>query len=194
LLGIWISGSIRELGDWIAAGIDTGFDSSTGFAEVATNWDMVDERDFGYPSGELQVKLLYSGFSLVVILQGVAGTMSRCFPFPPPGYEATPRREQQHKDLLRKGKHKEKKHRKEKGRGQGGRKEKDRDHKKDKHSKKHKREERRGRRNNKDRDKDKTESLGQNTQKNYKHVNRKPEERGRNEAVKPTEELINPNF
>ena len=47
------------MGDWIAAGIDTGFDSSTGFAEVATNWDMVDERDFGYPSGELQVKLLY---------------------------------------------------------------------------------------------------------------------------------------
>ena len=26
---------------------------------VATNGDMVDERDFGYPSGELQVKLLY---------------------------------------------------------------------------------------------------------------------------------------
>ena len=47
------------MGDWIAAGIDTGFDSSTGLAEVATNWDMVDERDFGYPSGELQVKLLY---------------------------------------------------------------------------------------------------------------------------------------
>ena len=44
----------------------------TGFAGVATNGDMVDERDFGYPSGELQVKLLYSGFSLVVILQGVA--------------------------------------------------------------------------------------------------------------------------
>ena len=92
------------------------------------------------------------------------------------------------------GKHKEKKHRKEKGRGKGGRKEKDRDHKKDKHSKKHKREERRGRRNNKDRDKDKTESLGQNTQKNYKHVNRKPEERGRNEAGKPTEELITRTF
>jgi hypothetical protein len=28
----------------------------SGFAEGATNWDMVvDERDFGYPSGELQV-------------------------------------------------------------------------------------------------------------------------------------------
>ena len=31
----------------------------TGFAGVATNGDMVDERDFGYPSGELQVNLLY---------------------------------------------------------------------------------------------------------------------------------------
>jgi hypothetical protein len=28
--------------------------------------------------------------------------MSRCFPFPPPGYEATPRREKQQKDLLKK--------------------------------------------------------------------------------------------
>ena len=95
------------------------------------------------------------------------------------------------------GKHKEKKHRKEKGRGKGGSKEKDRDHKKDKHSKKHKREERRGRRNNKDRDKDKTESLGQNTQKNYKHGNRKPEEKGQNEAfkdIKPTDELITRTF
>lgn len=44
----------------------------SGFAEGATNWDMVDERDFGYPSGELQVQLLYWGFSLVVDLRGVA--------------------------------------------------------------------------------------------------------------------------
>ena len=28
LLGIWILDSIRESGDWIAAGIETGFDSS----------------------------------------------------------------------------------------------------------------------------------------------------------------------
>lgn len=119
--------------------------------------------------------------------------MSRCFPFPPPGYEAMPRREKQHKDLLKKEKHKEKKHRKEKDRGKGERKEKDGDHRKDKHNKKHKREKHRDRRNNEDRDKDKKQSLRQDTEKNYKHGNRKPEERGKNEAVKditPTDELI----
>ncbi|PUZ52333.1 hypothetical protein GQ55_6G261800 [Panicum hallii var. hallii] len=123
--------------------------------------------------------------------------MSRCFPFPPPGYEATPRREKQQKDLLKKEKHKEKKHRKEKDRGKGERKEKDRDHRKDKHDKKHKRKKRRDMRNNEDRDKDKKQCMGQDTQKNYKHGNRKPEERGQNEAVqdiKPTDKLITQNF
>ncbi|RLN04184.1 hypothetical protein C2845_PM13G23330 [Panicum miliaceum] len=171
---------------WLWVGIGGGDLKSgvvlwrTGFAEVATNWDMVDERDFGYPSGELQ-----------------CGTMSRCFPFPPPGYEATPRREKQHKDLLKKEKHKEKKHKKEKDRGKGERKEKDRVHRKDKHTKKHKRKKRRDRRNNEDRDKDKKQSMGQGTRKNYKHGNRKPEERRQNEAVKdikPTDELITRTF
>jgi len=39
--------------------------------------------------------------------------------------------------------------------------------------------------------------LGQNTQKNYKHGNRKPEEKGQNEAfkdIKPTDELITRTF
>ncbi|CAM0144449.1 unnamed protein product [Urochloa decumbens] len=119
--------------------------------------------------------------------------MSRCFPFPPPGYEARPRSEQQHKDLLRKEKRKEKKRRKEKDRRKGERKENDRDHRKDKHNKKHKREKRRGRRKKEDTDKNKKQSLGQDTRNNYKHGNKKPEERGQNEAVKdmkPTDELI----
>ncbi|CAO2207359.1 unnamed protein product [Urochloa humidicola] len=123
--------------------------------------------------------------------------MSRCFPFPPPGYEARPRSEQHHKDLLKKEKHKEKKHRKEMDKEKGETKEKDRDNRKDKHNKKHKREKRRDRRKNEDRDKDKNQSLGQDTQKNYKHGNRKPEEREQNEPVKdikPTDELITRSF
>ncbi|CAO2179774.1 unnamed protein product [Urochloa humidicola] len=123
--------------------------------------------------------------------------MSRCFPFPPPGYEARPRSEQHHKDLLKKEKHKEKKHRKEKDKGKGERKETDGDNGKDKHNKKHKREKRIDRRKNEDRDKDKKQSLGQDTQKNYKHGNRKPDERGQNEPVKdikPTDELITRSF
>uniref|UniRef100_K3YNG8 Uncharacterized protein n=1 Tax=Setaria italica TaxID=4555 RepID=K3YNG8_SETIT len=112
--------------------------------------------------------------------------MSRCFPFPLPGYEARPRSEQQHKDLLKRRSTERKKT------GGKERKEKDRDHRKDKHNKKHKREKHGERRKNEDRDKDKKQSLGQETQKNYKHGNRKPEERGQNEAVKdikPTDEL-----
>ncbi|CAO2192208.1 unnamed protein product [Urochloa humidicola] len=122
--------------------------------------------------------------------------MSRCFPFPPPGYKARPRSEQQLKDLLRKEKRKEKKHRKGKDRGKGERKENGRDHRKDKHNKKHKREKHKDRRKE-DTDKDKKQSLGQETQKNYKHGNRKPEERRQNEAVKdikPTDELITRTF
>jgi len=94
-------------------------------------------------------------------------------------------------------KHKEKKHRKEKDRGKGERKEKYRDHRKHKHKKKHKRGKCRDRRNNEDRNKDKKQVLGQNTQKNYKHGNRKPEEKGQNEAfkdIKPTDELITRTF
>ncbi|WVZ92047.1 hypothetical protein U9M48_038144 [Paspalum notatum var. saurae] len=117
--------------------------------------------------------------------------MSRCFPFPPPGYEARPRIEEQHEDLLKKGKHKEKKHRKEKDRGKGERKEKDRDHRKDKHKKKHKRGKRGEGSKNKDRYKDKNQTLGQETQKKD-HGNITSEARGQHESVKyikPTSEL-----
>uniref|UniRef100_A0ACD6AM06 Uncharacterized protein n=1 Tax=Avena sativa TaxID=4498 RepID=A0ACD6AM06_AVESA len=80
--------------------------------------------------------------------------MSRCFPFPPPGYELRLRSE--HKDLLKKEKHKAKKHKKEAtDGGERERKEKDRIHKKDKHKKKHKREKYKDRRKNKEGDKDK---------------------------------------
>ncbi|KAJ1269279.1 hypothetical protein BS78_07G199200 [Paspalum vaginatum] len=116
--------------------------------------------------------------------------MSRCFPFPPPGYEARPRIEEQHKGLLKKGKHKEK-HRKEKDRGKRERKEKDRDHRKDKHKKKHKKGKRGEGSKNKDRCKDKNQTLGQETQKKD-HGNINSEARGQHELVKyikPTDEL-----
>ncbi|XP_062191529.1 uncharacterized protein LOC133895316 isoform X2 [Phragmites australis] len=117
--------------------------------------------------------------------------MSRCFPFPPPGYEARLRSED--KDLLKKEKRKEKKHKKDKHREKRERKEKNRDHRKDKRNKKHKREKRREKRKNRDRDKDKSQTLEQETQKNYDLGNRKPGERVQNEAVKhikPTDELV----
>ncbi|KAK3123922.1 hypothetical protein QOZ80_8AG0638030 [Eleusine coracana subsp. coracana] len=114
------------------------------------------------------------------------GTMSRCFPYPPPGYE--PRLRSEHKDLLKKERHKGEKHRKENGRvkgekyrkdrGKGERKENDRDHKK------LKREKRRERRKNKDRNKHKHQCSEKETQKVDDFDNRSPEDRRKHEAVK----------
>ncbi|CAM0911910.1 unnamed protein product [Alopecurus aequalis] len=111
--------------------------------------------------------------------------MSRCFPFPPPGYEGKPRSE--HKDLLKKEKHKPKKHKKE--RTDGGKregKEKDRDHRKDKHKKKkkkNKREKHEDRRKRKERDKEK-QNLEQETQRNDDLDNRRPKQIVHNESAK----------
>ncbi|VAI86379.1 unnamed protein product [Triticum turgidum subsp. durum] len=109
--------------------------------------------------------------------------MSRCFPFPPPGYEAKPRSE--HKDLLKKENHKAKKHKKEKtDGGKRERKEKDRGYRKDKHKKKHKREKHKDRREKKERDKDKRQNLELGTQKKDDLDNRRPKQIVHNEAVK----------
>lgn len=118
--------------------------------------------------------------------------MSRCFPYPPPGYEAGPRSEERHKDLLKKEKHKEKKHRKEKNRRKRERKERDKDYRKDKHTKKRKREKHRERSKNNHRYRDKNQTLRQETPRNYGHGNRKPEASRHHESVKdikPTDEL-----
>ncbi|KAG0524416.1 hypothetical protein BDA96_07G209300 [Sorghum bicolor] len=109
--------------------------------------------------------------------------MSRCFPFPPPGFESRPRSEERRKDLLRKEKHKEKKHRKAKDRGKGEPKEKGRDYRKDKHNRKHKRAKRGERKKNKDIYKDRNQTL--------RH--RKPKENGQQESLKdiiPADELV----
>ncbi|XP_008792931.2 myb-like protein X [Phoenix dactylifera] len=76
--------------------------------------------------------------------------MSRCFPFPPPGYEKKPRSE--NVDLLAKEKHKEKKHKKEKRdkEKREGKEKKDKDRSKDKHKEKKDRKEK-----HKDKKKDK---------------------------------------
>lgn len=109
--------------------------------------------------------------------------MSRCFPFPPPGYEAKPRSE--HKDLLKKENHKAKKHKREKtDGGKREKKEKDRGYRKDKHEKKHKREKHKDRREKKERDKDKRQNLELGTQKNNDLDNRRPKQIVHNEAVK----------
>lgn len=109
--------------------------------------------------------------------------MSRCFPFPPPGYESRPRSEERHKDLLRKEKHKDKKHRKAKDGGKGETKEKGRDHRKDKHNRKHKRAKCGERKKNKDIYKDRNQTL--------RH--KKPKENEQHESVKdiiPSDELV----
>ncbi|XP_066352009.1 uncharacterized protein [Miscanthus floridulus] len=109
--------------------------------------------------------------------------MSRCFPFPPPGFESRLRSEERHKDLLRKEKHKDKKHRKGKDRGKGETKEKGRDHRKDKHNRKHKRAKCRERKKNEVIYKDRNQTL--------RH--RKPEEKLQHESVKdtiPADELV----
>lgn len=110
-------------------------------------------------------------------------TMSRCFPFPPPGYEAKPRSE--HTDLLKKENHKAKKHKKEKtDGGKRERKEKDRGHREDKHKKKHKRKKHKDRREKKERDKDKRPNLELGSRKNDDLDNRRPKQIVHNEAVK----------
>ncbi|KAG8098927.1 hypothetical protein GUJ93_ZPchr0013g35730 [Zizania palustris] len=76
--------------------------------------------------------------------------MSRCFPFPPPGYEKTARPDGQlASHLLEKEKHKEKKHKKDKERKEGKEK-KDKERSKDKHKDKKDRKEK-----HKDKKKDK---------------------------------------
>uniref|UniRef100_A0A0E0LX41 Uncharacterized protein n=1 Tax=Oryza punctata TaxID=4537 RepID=A0A0E0LX41_ORYPU len=118
--------------------------------------------------------------------------MSRCFPFPPPGYETKPRSE--HKDLLKKGKHKEKKHKKESKERRGReRKEKNSDRRKDKHSKKHKREKHRDKRKNKDEDRYTNQTLEKATLKNADLDNGRLKEKIQHEAVKyikPANELV----
>ncbi|KAL6900748.1 hypothetical protein ACP4OV_005424 [Aristida adscensionis] len=120
--------------------------------------------------------------------------MSRCFAFPPPGYEPRPRSER--KDLLGKEKSREKKHKKEKkDRGKGERKEKERDRRKDKHNKTHKKERHRERRKNKDKVNSKIQTLEQEIRKNDHLGNRRPDDSsGHNEAAKdfePPDELAN---
>ncbi|XP_050205420.1 uncharacterized protein LOC126655333 [Mercurialis annua] len=78
--------------------------------------------------------------------------MSRCFPFPPPGYEKKARVDDT--DLLKKEKHKEKKHGKDKkdNEKREGKEKRDKDRSKDKHREKKDRKEKH---KDKDRDKDK---------------------------------------
>ncbi|KAJ4954302.1 hypothetical protein NE237_011085 [Protea cynaroides] len=77
--------------------------------------------------------------------------MSRCFPFPPPGYEKKARSDEA--DILAKEKHKEKKHKKEKKDKE--KKEKKDKEKKEKKDKKDRKEKQKDKKNDKDRDKDK---------------------------------------
>ncbi|KAK1306654.1 hypothetical protein QJS10_CPA10g01510 [Acorus calamus] len=81
--------------------------------------------------------------------------MSRCFPFPPPGYEKKPR-----DDLLTKEKHREKKPKEKKDREKKeGKERKDKDRSKDKHKeKKDRKEKHKDRKKDKDREKDKSRS------------------------------------
>ncbi|XP_031285539.1 glutamic acid-rich protein-like [Pistacia vera] len=83
--------------------------------------------------------------------------MSRCFPFPPPGYEKSARVEDT--DLLAKEKHQEKKHKKDKKdkEKQGGKekKNKDKERSKEKHSDKKDRKEKHKDKKDRDKDKDK---------------------------------------
>ncbi|XP_047087287.1 myb-like protein X [Lolium rigidum] len=113
--------------------------------------------------------------------------MSRCFPFPPPGYEAERRSED--KDLLKKEKQKTKKHKKErKDGGKRERKEKSRGHRKDKHKNKHKREKHEDRTKKKGRDEERRQVLEQGTQKNGDLDNRRPKQIVNNEAVKDSKQ------
>ncbi|XP_072964662.1 uncharacterized protein [Typha angustifolia] len=96
--------------------------------------------------------------------------MSRCFPFPPPGYEKVPR--SVHADLLQKEKHKEKKHKKEKKEKEKreGKEKRDKDRSKDKHKeKKDRKEKHKDKKKGKDKDKSRTseERTGKQTEVNH---------------------------
>ncbi|KAH7683052.1 hypothetical protein IHE45_05G159200 [Dioscorea alata] len=95
--------------------------------------------------------------------------MSRCFPFPPPGYENKPPIE--HLDLLAKEKPKEKKHKKEKKdkEKREGKDKKDKDKSKDKRKEKKDRKEKH-KDKKKDKDKDKDKSRASNEVRNEAHA------------------------
>ncbi|XP_073003611.1 uncharacterized protein [Typha latifolia] len=101
--------------------------------------------------------------------------MSRCFPFPPPGYEK--RTTSERVDLLEKEKHKEKKHKKEKRdkERKEGKQKRDKDRSKDKHKeKKDRKEKRRDKKKDKDKDKDKSRT---SEERNRKQTENHHEER-----------------
>ncbi|KAL6638541.1 hypothetical protein ACP70R_023652 [Stipagrostis hirtigluma subsp. patula] len=112
--------------------------------------------------------------------------MSRCFPFPPPGYEKTARPDAQlASHLLDKEKHKEKKHKKDKKDKdkKEGKEKKDKERSKDKHKDKKDRKEKH-KDKKKDKSKDKSREQGEVTDRHGEAVhdqkfgdsNRKPEE------------------
>ncbi|KAJ6831561.1 myb-like protein X [Iris pallida] len=79
--------------------------------------------------------------------------MSRCFPYPPPGFQRT-----DHSDLLAKEKHKERKHKREKERKEG-KERKDKDRSEDKHKeKKDRKEKHKDKKRDKAKDKDKSKT------------------------------------
>ncbi|KAJ6797876.1 TRAF3-interacting protein 1-like [Iris pallida] len=77
---------------------------------------MVDGKETGFWSiVELERVEVVVVVEEVVLTAGIiCSAMSRCFPFPPPGYEKAARNGDDNEDLLKKEKHKEKKHKKEK--------------------------------------------------------------------------------
>ncbi|XP_062213993.1 uncharacterized protein LOC133915017 isoform X2 [Phragmites australis] len=90
--------------------------------------------------------------------------MSRCFPFPPPGYENTARPDAQlASHLLDKEKHKEKKHKKDKEK-KDGKEKKDKKRSKDKHKDKKDRKEKH-KDKKKDKSKDKSRESGEGTER-----------------------------
>ncbi|XP_020260714.1 LOW QUALITY PROTEIN: TRAF3-interacting protein 1-like [Asparagus officinalis] len=90
--------------------------------------------------------------------------MSRCFPFPPPGYEKKPRSSEQG-DILAKEKHREKKHKKEKKdkEKREGKERKDKDRSRDKHKEKRDKKEKH-KDKKKDKDKNKTSEVRRKTE------------------------------
>ncbi|XP_042412141.1 DNA ligase 1-like [Zingiber officinale] len=82
--------------------------------------------------------------------------MSRCFPFPPPGYEKKTRSDQL--DSLAEEKRKEKKHKKEKKEKREGKEKKEKHRSKEKHKEKKDRKEKHKDKKKKDKDKDKSRS------------------------------------
>ncbi|KAK9282500.1 hypothetical protein L1049_005419 [Liquidambar formosana] len=85
--------------------------------------------------------------------------MSRCFPFPPPGYEKKPKTDET--DILTKEKYKEKKNKKDKDKEKSKRKEKkDKERSEEKHREKKDRKEKRKDKKDRDRDKEKDRTSG----------------------------------